>query len=192
MYASRPTNTTPSRQQRDGTTLCLKTRVAEPYTLYTVHLRTHLSEALLLGVHTNTRPFAWRQTVVFDYDEARRYVHRPNNKFSKSPTTMPICIFRLHNQVSDNNIAYVAEPTHENTGALKVWCSLSSSQNTAGLLLRKKKKGISGKKKPSTIPLWSDDTAVCDCELLLPPSSESIHCSSSTRACSSSIGMIQS
>lgn len=49
--------------------------------------------------------------------------------------------------------------THENTAGVIVSCSLSSSQNTAGLPPRKKKNGMSGKKNPSTIPSCKDETA---------------------------------
>ncbi len=77
--------------------------------------------------------------------------------------------------------------THENIEGVSASCSLPSSQNTAGLVARKKNTGMSGKKNPSRMPLWRDDTAGCEfaSEALLPPSRESIHCSSSARACSS-------
>ena len=76
--------------------------------------------------------------------------------------------------------------TYENTGSSNTSCSLPSSQNTAGLCPRKKNKGSNGKKNPNTIPLCRDETAVCEFERsLFGPSSESIHCSSRTLACSS-------
>lgn len=64
------------------------------------------------------------------------------------------------------------------------------SQNTAGLRLRRKKKGIKGKKNPRSTPCKTDDELEDEDARTdeLPPSMLSIHCSSSARACSSSKG----
>lgn len=67
-------------------------------------------------------------------------------------------------------------------------CSVPSSQNTAGLLSKKKKTGIKGKKNPSNTPETKGrDDCVDELESEAVPalSMESIHCSSSERACSS-------
>ena len=67
-------------------------------------------------------------------------------------------------------------------------CSVPSSQNTAGLVSKKKKIGRRGRKNPKRTP----DTKVrevCvdefDSDAVPALSIESIHCSSSARACSS-------
>lgn len=67
-------------------------------------------------------------------------------------------------------------------------CSLSSSQNTAGFRFHIKKKGMRGKKKPMRTPWSTVVEAPPACESVADPalSMESIHCSSSDRACSSS------
>ena len=67
-------------------------------------------------------------------------------------------------------------------------CSLSSSQNTAGFRFHMKKKGMRGKKKPMMTPWSTVAEAPPACESVADPalSMESIHCSSSDRACSSS------
>lgn len=67
-------------------------------------------------------------------------------------------------------------------------CSLLSSQNTAGFRFHIKKKGMRGKKKPMRTPWSMAVEAPPACESVADPalSMESIHCSSSDRACSSS------
>ena len=81
-------------------------------------------------------------------------------------------------------------PTYENTTLPYTSNSEPSSQNTAGFGSRKKKNGSTLKNTPVTIPCSSveveDPDATCDKEAVAALSSESIHCSSKARACSSS------
>ena len=65
-------------------------------------------------------------------------------------------------------------------------CSGPSSQKTAGLDSWKKKKGMTGKKKPRMMPLSMEAVRDGDC-VPVTLSMESIHCSSNARACSSSV-----
>jgi hypothetical protein len=81
------------------------------------------------------------------------------------------------------------EATYENTTLPVNSCSVPLSQNAAGFGSRIKKNGSKGKKNPNTMPCRIDEFVEeedWDSDAVLALSSESIHCSSSARACSSS------
>ena len=79
--------------------------------------------------------------------------------------------------------------TYEKTTLPVNSCSVPLSQNAAGLGSRMKKNGSRGKKNPNTMPCKTEELVEdddWDNDAVLALSSESIHCSSSARACSSS------
>jgi hypothetical protein len=128
----------------------------------------------------------------------QRYRHNPNMIFSMNPTTMPICMRRLIRKIQYQLNHSKTTRARGGVGNAYVNTVLSGvsracplSQNAAGLGARKKKKGRSGKKKPTMVPLSTArarESPSADPPLAPPPlPRESIHCSSSARACSSSV-----
>jgi hypothetical protein len=125
----------------------------------------------------------------------QRYRHVPNMRFMMKPTTRPICMRRLNTSslasISIRTRGKDGEKTHEKTVLSGVSRACPLSQNAAGLGTLRKKKGRRGKKKPMMMPLSTArarESLSGDALPEAPPLPRaSIHCSSSARACSSSV-----
>lgn len=121
----------------------------------------------------------------FGHEESSRKRHTPNRRLARKPTTRAIDIRRLKIWllVPSDAMQWMHMWTYENMTLEVGSCSESSSQKTGGFCVCHKKKGMKGKKNPTRIPCSTEALPGPDCPIVAPLS---IHCSSRTRACSSS------